>query len=90
MELHLTPESPLTDLTDDELVELLEEHYFTLATTGSQALDAILWDITQGIFMDYHGLDDERMMRVFLRLAKYLCRAWNTTAIDYYKQVNSQ
>lgn len=90
MDLHLNPESPLTDLTNEELVDLLDEHYFTLATTGSEALDGILWDITQGVFSEYHGLTDERMMLVLLSLAKRLARAWNTPAMDYYKQVNAK
>ena len=39
MDIHLEPESPLTDLTNEELVDLLEEQYFTLVTTGSEVLD---------------------------------------------------
>jgi hypothetical protein len=83
-------DSCLTDLTNEELVELLEEQYFTLATTGSEALDAVLWDITQGLFLEMHGLSDERMMWVMLTLARRLAPAWNTPAMDYYKQVNAK
>lgn len=89
MDIHLNPESPLMDLTDEELVELLDEEYFTLATTGSQALDNILWDITQGVFLEYHGLSDERMMLALLKLAKRLTVAWHKPAMDYYKEKNA-
>jgi hypothetical protein len=37
-----------------------------------------------------HGLSDERMMWVMLTLARRLAPAWNTPAVDYYKQVNAK
>jgi len=86
MDIHLEPESPLTHLTDEELVSLLTTHYFTLATTGAQAIGFVLWDVGRGAFSQYHGLDDERMMRVVLMLAKKLFPVWETPAMDYYKQ----
>jgi hypothetical protein len=83
-------DSCLTDLNNEELVELLEEQYFTLGSTGSEALGAVLWDITQGLFLEMHGLTDERMMWVMLTLSRRLAPAWDTPAVDYYKQVNAK
>lgn len=84
MELHLAPESPLTDLTDDELVGLLDEHYFTLATTGEEAVSNVAWDIAQGTFSEYHGLSDERMGLVLVMFTKRMSEAWNVPAMDFY------
>jgi hypothetical protein len=90
MELSMKPESPLTDLTHEELVDLLDEQYFVLASTASDALGAVLWDISQGSFLEHHGLSDERMMMALLTLAKRLAPAWYVPAMDYYKQVGSK
>lgn len=86
MDIHLEPESPLTDLTDEELVDLLDEQYFTLGETGSDALDVVLYEIAQGDFMESHGLTDERMMKALLTLARRLLPAWSIPAMDYHKQ----
>jgi len=86
MELHTQPESPLTDLTDRELVDLLDEHYFTLVTTGEEAVNNVAWDIAQGVFAEYHGLDDARMGIVLVLFAKRMSRYWKTDAITAYRK----
>jgi hypothetical protein len=90
MDIHLEPESPLTDLTNEELVDLLEEQYFTLVTTGSEVLDIVLYELEQGVYLNTHGISEERMMWVVASLARRLAPAWNIPAMDYYKQVNSK
>ena len=90
MDIHLEPESPLTDLTDEELVDLLDEQYFTLGETGSDALDVVLYEIAQGDFIKSHGLTDERMMKALLALARRLLPAWSIPAMEYHKQVKAQ
>ena len=90
MDIHLEPESPLTDLTNEELVDLLDEQYFTLGETGSDALDVVLYETAQGDFMESHGLTDERMMKALLTLARRLLPAWNVPAMDYHKQVKAK
>ena len=86
MELHLAPESPLTDLTTAELVDLLDDNYYTLATTGEEAVNNVAWDIAQGTFLDYHGLSDERMGIALVLFARRMSKCWKKTAIDYYKE----
>ena len=90
MDDNLEPECPLTDLTNEELVDLLEEQYFTLVTTGSEVLDIVLDELEQGVYLNTHGISEERMMWVVASLARRLAPAWNIPAMDYYKQVKSK
>lgn len=85
MELHLSPESPLTDLTTDELVDLCDEHYYTLATTGEQAVNNVAWDIAQGVFLEMHGITDDRMGIVLVKFAKRMSARWHTPAMDSHR-----
>lgn len=85
MELHLSPESPLTDLTPAELVDLLDENYYTLATTGEEAVNAVAWDIAQGVFTEYHGISDERMGYVLVLFAKRMSGRWHKRAMDTHR-----
>jgi hypothetical protein len=84
MDNNLEPESPLTDLTNEELVDLLEEQYFTLGTTGAEVLDIVLDELEQGVYLNVHGISEERMMWVVASLARRLAPAWNTPAMKYY------
>jgi len=84
MDNNLEPESPLTDLTNEELVELLDEQYFTLGTTGSEAIEIVLDELEQGVYLNVHGISEERMMWVVASLARRLAPAWNTPAMKYY------
>lgn len=90
MDDNLEPECPLTDFTNEELVDLLEEQYFTLGTTGSEVLEIVLDELEQGAYLKTHGLTDERMMWVVASLARRLAPAWNIPAMDYYKQVKTK
>ncbi len=90
MDIHLEPESPLTDLTNEELVDLLDEQYFTLGTTGSEVLEIVLDELEQGVYLNVHGISEERMMWVVASLARRLAPAWNTPAMEYYKQVKAK
>ena len=90
MDIHLEPESPLTDLTNEELVDLLDEQYFTLGTTGSEVLDIVLDELEQGVYLNTHGISEERMMWVVASLARRLAPAWNIPAMEYHKQVKAQ
>lgn len=84
--MELLVESPLTDLTDAQLVDLCVANYYTLGSTGEDAVNALAWDIAQGAFTTYHGLSDERMGLVLVLFARRMSLRWATTAIDYYKK----
>ena len=61
----------MTDFTNEELVELFDENYYTLDATGSDAIVNILQETLDGSFLQ-HGLTDERMMTVLFDLAKQI------------------
>ena len=61
----------MTDFTNEELVELFDENYYTLDATGSDAIVNSLHETLDGSFLQ-HGLTDERMMTVLFDLAKQI------------------
>jgi len=79
-------QTDLSNLTDTELVDLLDEHYFTLATTGGEAVSIVAWEVAQGTFAEAHGLDDARMGKVLVMFAKRMKDAWDTPAVAYYER----
>lgn len=73
------------DWTDDEVLEILHENYYTLGTTGEQAVLAVLDDIIHDRFRDQHGMSDERMSLILVRFARDLKDLMDITAYDHYK-----
>lgn len=83
--MSVQPEMPYDDLSTDELLEVLGEHYYTLITTGEEAVRNLAWDITTGTFAKFHGLSDERMGSVLVAFAKLMSDRWHTPAMNYYE-----
>lgn len=71
----------LSDLTNEELVELFDENYYTLDATGGEAILNILYETLDGDFLQ-HGLTNERMMTVLFALAKQIHskKLWDVVA----------
>jgi hypothetical protein len=88
MDIQLTDIASWQDWTDEEIVEVLLEHYYTLLTTGEQAVLAVLSDITFDRFSEYHLVDDERMGLILVKFARELKECMDTPAIDFYHAKN--
>lgn len=74
-----------------ELMELLEENYYTLATTGAEAMAVIFDDYSSGRFTENlaeWGISSERLLKVINEMFD----AWledgkmDIQAMDYYKK----
>lgn len=76
-------EDSWADWTDDEVLEVLNEHYYTLATTGEQAVLAVLDDIVHNGFIA-HLMEDERMGRILIKFARTLKDSMDTPAMEFY------
>lgn len=57
------------NLTDQELLDLVEEHYYSIGATGTQAMETLVNDISEGAW-ERHGVPVERMKRVTVMLTK--------------------
>lgn len=77
-------EDSWADWTDEEVLEVLDEHYYTLATTGEQAVLAVLDDIIHDRFHDAHLMEDERMGRILIKFARTLKDSMDTPAMEFY------
>lgn len=77
-------EDSWADWTDEEVLEVLDEHYYTLATTGEQAVLAVLDDIVHHRFHDAHLMEDERMGRILIKFARTLKDSMDTPAMEFY------
>jgi hypothetical protein len=44
----------------------------------------VLDELEQGVYLNVHGISEERMMWVVASLARRLAPAWNTPAMEYY------
>ncbi len=71
----------MTDFTNEELVELFDENYYTLDATGNDAILNILYETLDGSFSQ-HGLTNERMMTVLFDFAKQIHskKLWDVVA----------
>jgi hypothetical protein len=74
-----------TVITDNDIYEILRENYYTLGTTGAQAIEAIWGDIAGGYFagdLAEWGISLKR----FIDLVGYLAHSliddgcWNVSA----------
>lgn len=77
-------EDAWTDWTDDEVLEVLSEHYYTLSTTGEQAVVAVVYDIINNRFWECHGIDDERMWRILAMFARTVKDGMDISAMEFY------
>lgn len=69
--------------SDAELLDLVDEHYFTLATTGAEAFNGLVSDIVSGLW-DNHKVSQQRMFEVAVTFGRRLwdTGGWNTRAMD--------
>lgn len=69
------------NFTDTELLELVEEHYYSIGATGAQAMATLLQDVSEGMW-EQHGVPVERMKRVIVMFSKSLTdrNAWSVMA----------
>lgn len=72
---------------DEEILEVLYEHYYTLASTGEHAVMAVLHDIIKHRFFHYHLVDDERMGLILVKFARELedKGQMSVPAMDFYR-----
>lgn len=87
MDIRVELATSLTDWRnweDEEILEVLDAHYYTLATTGEQAVLAVLDDIIHDRFHDAHLMEDERMGRILIKFARTLKDSMDTPAVDFY------
>lgn len=69
------------NLNDQELLELVYENYYSIGATGIQAMETLLTDIIDGMWV-LHGVPDSRMNRIAVLFTKELNsrNVWNVVA----------
>lgn len=70
------------NLSDQELLDLVSENYYSIGATGIQAMEALLTDIISGDWAQKHGVPSSRMNRIAVLFTKELNDrgVWNTIA----------
>jgi hypothetical protein len=70
------------NLTDQELLDLVSEHYYSIGVTGVQAMEGLFADIVAGDWSQKHGVPDSRMKRIAVLFTDELNErgAWHTVA----------
>jgi hypothetical protein len=76
-----------SSFTDDEILEIIDENYYTLNATGLDALDSLLDDFNSGAWREVHKIDDERMAQVMTIFLMRLIddSKLNVPAIQWHK-----
>jgi hypothetical protein len=69
------------NLNDTELLDLVEEHYYSIGATGTQAMNTLMSDIQEG-FWQRHGVSEKRMHDIAVLFTKSLNErnAWSVMA----------
>ena len=69
------------NLTDAELLEIIDENYYGIGATGVDALENLLADIGEGVW-ERHGVPVSRMNRITVMLVKSFNdrQVWNVVA----------
>jgi len=75
----------------NELIGLLEENYYTLATTGAEAVAIIFDEYARGMFdenIKTWGISSDRFLQVINGMVDDWCKEgkMDTRAIDYRKK----
>ena len=75
-------ETYLNNLTDQELLQLVDENYYSIGVTGAEALTALVNDTADGVWEKMHGVPAERMKRVIVLFIDLLTERndWNAEA----------
>lgn len=66
---------PYSQFWDNDIYEILRENYYTLATTGAEAIEAIWGDIAGGYFAENlveWGITEKHLIDIVTYLAKSL------------------
>jgi hypothetical protein len=76
-----------SSFSDEEILEIIDEHYYTLATTGVDALGNLCDDINAGVWLSVHGIEEDRIGRIGAQWTQNLLSKgqMNVTAIDWHK-----
>jgi len=66
------------NLTDQELLSVIDENYYSLGVTGAEAMTNLLQDIGEGAW-ELHGVPTERMKRIVMMFFSLITEnnAWN-------------
>ena len=80
-------ESDFSSFSDEELLDIIDEHYYTLISTGLEALGNLLHDIESGVWLDVHGIQKDRISRIGSQWAIDMLNKgqMHVTAIDWHK-----
>lgn len=72
----------MNNLTDSELLEVVDEHYYSIGVTGAEAVSGLVNDIAEGLWENLHGVPTARMKRVLIDFIALLMErnAWNVVA----------
>jgi len=74
-----------------ELIKILEENYYTLSSTGAEAIAVIYDEYSQGLFtenLDEWGITAERLLQVINDMVDDWCKSgkMDTPAQEFYKR----
>jgi hypothetical protein len=69
------------NLNDTELLDLVEEHYYSIGATGTEAMNAFLEDVVNGMW-ERHGVPEKRMHAIGVLFTNSLNErnAWSVMA----------
>ena len=67
--------------TNKEILDLIDEHYFTLATTGAEAVTALNDEVKEGLW-EQHNLPAERMTAIVAEFTEMMLPHWDTPAME--------
>lgn len=69
------------NLTDQELLSVIDENYYSIGATGAEAMANLLQDVSEGAW-ERHGVPTERMKRIITMFTVSLSErsAWSVVA----------
>lgn len=76
--------SDWADASTEELVELMDENYYTLASTGQDAFSAFMDDVARGAFTEYHGMTEQQVALLTYEFAKRMYSVWDIQSMTFY------
>jgi hypothetical protein len=73
-----------------ELIEILEENYYTLTTTGAEAVATIFDEYSRGSFepnLEEWGISSDRLLQVINSMVDDWCKTgkMDTPAVEFHK-----
>lgn len=78
--------SDWADASTAELVELMDENYYILASRGQDAFSAFMDDVVRGAFTEYHGMTEEQVALLTYGFAKRMYAVWDIQAMTHYNK----